>query len=118
MPENFKIEMKGTDRGVVHAFVADFTAEDVGEVETYLNVPVKKNTKGRFKVNTDGSGESILVMGRKSYANMTAVEDIPDPSQQDGYLAFAAAGCVAVGIFVLIILLKVKVFGKKHTGQG
>lgn len=108
VPENYRIEMKGTDNGVMHAFVADFTTEDVGEVETYFNIPVKKNTKGYFEVNKDGSGESTLVMSRKSYSNMTTIEDIPDPSQQDSYRVFIVAGGVIVGFLLLLLLFKVK----------
>lgn len=107
VPDNYQIEMKGTDKGVMNAFVANFTTGDVGEVETYFNIPVKKYAKGYFKVDTDGSGESTLVMSRKSYSNMTTVEDIPVPSQQDGSLIFIVVAGVA-GILLVVFLFKAK----------
>lgn len=108
VPNNYRIEMKGTNNGVMNAFVTDFTTGDVGEVETFFNIPVRKNANGYFKVNADGSGDSTLVMSRKTYSNMTTVEDIPVTGQQDDYLILIVAVGVVAGILVVLLLLKAK----------
>ena len=108
VPDEYRIELKGTDTGVMNAFVTDFTTDDTEKVETYFNIPVKKNSKGYFEVNWDGSGESTLVMNRKKYSDMTNIEDIPVPNQQDDYMRFVVVGIGTVGILLMLFIFKAK----------
>ena len=77
VPDHYQIELIGTDDGTMNAFVADFTADDVGQVETYFNVPIKKDSVGYFEAATDGSDSAALVMDEAVYLNMESSEDIP-----------------------------------------
>lgn len=105
-PDEYQIELKGTDDGVMHAFVADFATSDVGKVETYFNIPIEKDSVGCFEVSFDDTNECSLVMDQVVYFNMESVEDIPTDSESDGVWVWGAGGVIACGIILIVILKK------------
>ena len=107
VPDNYQIELVGTDDGTMNAFVADFTTDEVGEVETYFNVPVKKNSVGSFETATDGSDSTALVMDEVVYFNMESSEDIPAETNGNNQWIWILGG-VAVTVIALFLLLRKK----------
>lgn len=107
VPDNYQIELVGTDDGTMNAFVADFTTDEVGEVETYFNVPVKKNSVGSFETATDGSDSTALVMDEVVYFNMESSEDIPAETNGNNQWIWFLGG-VAVTVIALFLLLRKK----------
>lgn len=106
VPDGYRIELKGTDDGVMHAFVADFTANDVGEVETYFNIPIEKDSEGYFEASTDDTNTSSLVMDQVAYFNMESVEDIPTDSESNDAWVWIAGSIIVCGIILIVILKK------------
>lgn len=107
VPDNYQIELIGTDDGAVNAFVTDFTTDDVGEVEPYFNVPIKKDSIGYFEATTDGSDSTSLVVDEEVYFNMESSEDIPVEAK-DNIQWIWIAGSVTVVATALFLLLRRK----------
>lgn len=107
VPDNYQIELIGTDDGAVNAFVTDFTTDDVGEVEPYFNVPIKKDSVGYFEATTDGSDSTSLVVDEEVYFNMESSEDIPVEAK-DNIQWIWIAGSVTVVATALFLLLRRK----------
>ena len=108
----------GTDDGTMNAFVADYTADDIGEVETYFNIPIGKDSVGYFEAISDDTNENNLVMDKVTYSNMERKEDIPTDSnmgrkegiptssKSNGVWIWVAGGAITCGIILIVILKK------------
>lgn len=106
VPNEYQIELRGTNDGVMHAFVAAFTAGDVGEVETYFNIPIEKESVGYFEADSIETNGSSLVMDRVVYSNMESAEDIPSDSASNAVWIWIAVGVIACSIILIVILVK------------
>lgn len=106
VPDEYEIELKGTDDGAMHAFVADFTSGDICEVETYFNIPIEKDSVGYFEISSDNTNEGSLVMDRVTYSNMEQIEDVPTAAKSNGVWIWITGGIIACGIILLVILKK------------
>lgn len=115
VPDEYQIEMKGTDDGVMNAFVADFSAGDVGEVETYFNIPIKRDSVGHFETSSSNKTKNGLVMDQISYSNMETVDDIPTAESVDdgstasrgnGLWILIGGGVIICGVIFIVVLKK------------
>ena len=65
VPEDYQISVEGTDEGEMNAFVTDYTG-DSDTVSMYLEVPVKKGSKGSF-IKAPDKQEPVLTMDNASH---------------------------------------------------
>lgn len=112
VPNHYQIEMKGTDNGVMNAFVADFTTGDVGEVETYFNIPVEKDSVGYFEVSAEVTDQSSLVMDQVAYTNMESEADLPTNWGNFNTWIWVAGGAVVFAV-ILIVIFSIKKKSRK-----
>lgn len=106
-PDGYRVELVGTDDGTMNAFVTDFTSGDVGEIETYFNIPIEKDSVGYFEINSEKTNESGLVMDQVVYSNMESIENVPTNSESDGVWLWILGGTI-VCVIILILVFKKK----------
>lgn len=83
VPDKYKIELKGTSKGRMDAFVADFSIDSVDNAETYFNIPITEGSEGYFETETKDGYTNALMMNQIVYSNMEQIEDLPNEIETD-----------------------------------
>lgn len=83
VPDKYRIELKGTNKGIMNAFVADFSIDSVDNAETYFNIPITEDSEGYFETEKKDGYTNALMMNQIVYSNMEQIEDLPNEIETD-----------------------------------